>query len=163
MPYIQESDVDHVFDQDRLDEAFDVDKSGTPDATAVAKLIEWADDQVYGWIGTKFPSLTPASFTAANAPPQLNRISAVVCAWMAVARASKYLTKTYDEAKAEAIAIGKGERQLRGKVREDLPESIRRESLRETRDADSVIAEHGEPSPNTTGDPLKDNTYRATF
>lgn len=161
--YIDRAHIDYVFDQAALEEALDVDLDGALDSAAETEVIAQACETVYGWIGTKYPSLTPTSVTSATAPARLRRLAGVVAAWMVIGRSSKYLTKQYEQAEKDGLAIGEGKQPLVGYTREDLPDSLRRDVLRETRDADSVLADYGEPGPGTTTDPLQDNTYRANF
>ncbi len=147
MAYCDRSDVEAVFDAERVDESLDSDGDGLPDAGILAKHIAWAGGQVYAYLSRRYKTYTPSSVQPGTTTAHINGIAATLAAYSALGRNGRLIQRRYDQAIDELVEIRESRNSLDGVSVGDVVDSVRKDSLRTFREKDRVVSDYGEPSP----------------
>lgn len=147
MAYCDRSDVEAVFDAERVDEALDSDGDGLPDPGVLAKHIKWAGGQIFAYLSRRYKTFTPSSVTPATTTDHINGICATLAAYSALGRNGRLIQRRYDQAIDELVEIREARNNLDGLTPGDVADSVRKDSLRTFREKDRAVSDYGEPAP----------------
>lgn len=125
----------------------------------VEEAIAAADEEVYSYIGGRFPTYTPASVT----PTLCNARIRSAASWLAITKLAKRRSKLLEKILAEEIAWLEKVRDnlnvtLTGLTTSALPDSVDRLRRREYREA-GPLSHEGEPAPGVMDEGGQDNDF----
>lgn len=147
MAYAAISDVQTVYDAERVRESADSDGDGLPDSGVLTKMIDWAGAQVYSYISHRFPSYKPATVTPTTTTAHINELCAVLACYRALGRNGRLIQRRYDQAIDDLIEIREARNNLDGVNAENAPASVRQDVKRVYREQDRIMSDYGEPAP----------------
>ena len=162
MAYTDETRLRYTVSTAKVTELADDTKDGLADTNVVEEAIAAADEEVYSYIGGRFPTYTPASVVVATCNPRIRSAAS----WLAIGKLAKRRGKILEkilEAELRWLEMVRDNLNvtLTGLTTSALPDSVDRLRRREFREH-GPLSHEGEPAPGVMDEGATDNDFLGT-